>query len=162
MDQYPNQLVEIIKDEFFRFFKNRFTQTPQFVDNPSFDDTNCMSARIILKGKNIHGVLAVNTTRNTLLQCHPERRYGDVITDEDLVDWIGEIVNRSLGNMKNRFFKYGIETTLNLPIHSSDAYKGDNSIKAPIISFTLSNGKEEVFIIFQAEISGDVNFEKTA
>lgn len=162
MKKYPSQLTEIIKDEFFKFFKNRFSSTLQYVEGDGSIDQKYMSAKITLKGEKINGTLAVNASKETLLQCHPERRYGDEITDEDLVDWIGEIVNRNLGNMKNRLFDFGIETTLNPPVHSSDAFTGDQSLQAPVISFVLSNGKDEFLIIFQAVISDDVEFKKTA
>ena len=159
---YADQLNDLIVKEFVSFFKNRFTDALHFVPEGDFKTEDCISAKISLSGNNIKGILAVVATKHTLLQCHPERRYGDEITDEDLKDWIGEIVNRGLGNMKNALLGFNIDTTLNPPYHSDQAFTGEDSINAPVARFVFSNGKESVCVLFQAELAPEVVFDKTA
>lgn len=162
MGVYPEPLEQLIISEVESFFRNRFVGNLKFVaaENKRYDD--CYSARIAIKSSNANGFLAVNVSKKTLEECHPERRYGDEITNEDIEDWVGEIVNRILGNIKNGLLDFNIETTLNPPECYFAEYTGDPDVKADKAYFQFATEREEMTFLLQVAFTDAVSFDKSA
>ena len=147
---------------FHRVFKNRFDENMVYAPGEKMDFDSCYSSMITIKSDKINGLLAVNAKPEALKHSHPERKYGEDITEEDLVDWIGEIVNRVLGGIKIQLASFNIDPTLNPPESASKPYKENSSIKGKAETYVFRNGKYTVGVSFQADISNEVNFEKSA
>ncbi|SMF57876.1 chemotaxis protein CheX [Pseudobacteriovorax antillogorgiicola] len=159
---YNPKLKQIIVDGFYDFFKNRFDEDMVFEENADFDFTNCYSSRIKVKGNHINGYLIINVDPAALKHSHPERKYGDEIVEEDLMDWVGEIVNRVLGNIKNDLLSFDLDTTLNPPSSQNSPFEKADDVKTEPETYVFSNGTYQLGITFQADISESVKFDKSA
>lgn len=118
-----------IQAAFLRFFKGRIDETlERQADGQALDkiERPYYSARIELKSEDTAGILAVRTDKRLLFQSHPDRKYGDELEEEDLVDWAGELVNRVLGDLKNWLLDHGVSTRLSPP----EAQEGDWTLDA--------------------------------
>jgi hypothetical protein len=161
VNTYPTALETILIEEVQSFFKKRFVDTLTYDSTANFDDNDCYSAKIAISSANINGYLGVNANPKTLKECHPERRYGDEITDEDLEDWVGEIANRVLGNMKNRLLELGIETTLNPPVFFHGPYRGEADMEQPLATYVFHTEMEYICFTLQLDCS-EISFGKSA
>ncbi|NRA66926.1 MAG: chemotaxis protein CheX [Pseudobacteriovorax sp.] len=160
MGNYPEILESTLIDEVEKFFRNRFSDKFKHSPDITFETAGCYSSKIAIKSDKAQGFLSVNASPKTLKECHPERRYGDEITKEDLTDWVGEIANRILGNMKNDLLAMGVETTLNPPVCAHEPYMGEDESVGPLAKFYFSTDKEHICIMLQATFADDVKFEK--
>lgn len=119
-----DDLAGLIRNHIVEFFHHRIEKELTLVSQQQAEANlkdEIYSAQILVENDNTNGVLAVKTDRRFLHNTHPERKYGEDLTDSDYLDWIGEIVNRLLGNMKNELILRGISTRL----HQPNPRKGD-------------------------------------
>jgi len=116
------QNIQGIEDEFLqefvRFFHGRLEKELTLMNKG--ESLQCLkepiiSSQILLRSDDTEGVLVIKTDRQFLWLSHPERKYGEDLSEEDFLDWAGEIVNRILGGLKNNLMARGITTTLQAP-----------------------------------------------
>lgn len=113
-----NGIEQEIFQEFVNFFHGRLEKELVMLKKGEALQhlkESIISAQIVLKSDDTDGVLVMRTNKGFLWQTHPERKYGEELTDEDFLDWAGEIVNRILGGLKNGLLARNISTTLQPP-----------------------------------------------
>lgn len=116
-------LESLIRTHIVDFFHHRIEKELDLVSEKQAKENihdDVYSAQIKVESPTTSGVLAVKTDRRFLFNTHPERKYGEDLEEDDYLDWIGEIVNRLLGNMKNELITRGISTDLHQPIARHD------------------------------------------
>ncbi len=112
-------LEALIRTHIVEFFHHRIEKELDLVSEEVAKANirdDIYSAEIKVENQTTSGVLAVKTDQRFLYNTHPERKYGEDLEEEDYLDWIGEIVNRLLGNMKNELIARGISTDLYQPV----------------------------------------------
>jgi len=73
------------------------------------------AGRIPIRGEGIDGWLILETDQKFLHETHPERRYGADLEGNDYLDWVTEIVNRTLAGTKPAILDMGWALRLEQP-----------------------------------------------
>jgi hypothetical protein len=122
------KIAEILTSQFISIFHNALkaplVQVPDLNHQLSFDSPG-YCASIGLKGTGIEASIVIVTDKKFLHQTHPERRYGEALAEEDYLDWLAEICNRTLAGSKPFIFELGYQLGLELP----QAMQGLSDIK---------------------------------
>ena len=143
---YHPRLKQVIIEGFEDFFKTRFDDTMTHREGMDIDRNGCYSSRIRIKGDHVDAYLMVFATREALTHCYPERKYGDKILEEDILDWVGEIVNRVLGNMKPKLQEFNVHTNLQAPQTQNSPYPRAEEIHAEPETMVFSNDTYQIAV----------------
>jgi CheY-specific phosphatase CheX len=111
----PAKLSEIIAQAAREFFTSsgitEWKQAPAAKSDSEYQWTGIIG----LSGDLIRGSLAITCQEQLLRSTHPNFQMEMPVTNEDLVDWIGEMSNQILGRIKNLTLEYSVSFSLSAP-----------------------------------------------
>lgn len=88
--------------------------------HPSGDDgpptVAHMLAIIGFGGRQLRGTVLLSASRDVLARSYPVAKPGDAVSDDDLRDWSGELVNQLAGRIKHRLLARGVTLEISTPI----------------------------------------------
>lgn len=74
------------------------------------------SSSLGFSGEGIKGALIVTTYSDALAATNPQREFLKAFTESDHADWIGEMSNQIVGNLKRHMAASGVDFTLATPV----------------------------------------------
>jgi CheY-specific phosphatase CheX len=130
-------------------------------DSPvAFDkDSDVLSSMLGFSGSKIKAALVVESTHGGIAATNPQREYKTDLDLTDHTDWIGEIANQIVGNLKRIFRSYGVDFTMGTPVVMTgrNVHILSNSHVYRALVFALN--KHHMKISISVQLADDVNLE---
>ena len=111
-----------------------------------------LSSMLRFSGEKIKAALIVAAT-------NPQREYKKDLNIDDHTDWIGEIANQIVGNLKRILHSYGVECNMGTPVVMSGQGAQVVSSDQVYRHLKFSVDGHILRISFNAQVSADVKFE---
>lgn len=111
------QLVAAAVAEFFQSTGVAdYAPEPEGAAQVAVKSDQLYSSSLGFSGPAIKGALVVTTYADALAATSPQREFNDKFETADHVDWIGEMANQIVGNLKRILGAYGVNFTLGTPV----------------------------------------------
>jgi CheY-specific phosphatase CheX len=118
-----------------------------------------LSSMLGFSGQKIKAALVVESNHAGVAATNPQREYKKNLDLTDHSDWIGEIANQIVGNLKRIFRRYGVDFTMGTPVVMSGSsihlVSGNQSYSAVVYSID----KHYMKISFSVDLSKNVDIE---
>jgi CheY-specific phosphatase CheX len=116
------------------------------------------SSSLGFSGPGIKGALVVTTYADALAATSPQQEFTDKFETADYADWIGEMANHIVGNLKRILGGFGVNFTLGTPVVvGGSGYKlltADNGKFSPL-SYQVATHKLKIHVA--VELGPEIN-----
>lgn len=117
MDQNTQKCIDIAKSATEEFFTSVGVTLRSEQTSPiAVKAAEIYTASLGFSGDKIKGALVVTTYAEAIAATNPQREYMTTFTQEDHTDWIGEMANQIVGNIKRMLAKFDLNFTLGTPV----------------------------------------------
>ena len=118
-----------------------------------------LSSMLRFSGEKIKAALIVEGNHPAVAATNPQREYKKDLNIDDHTDWIGEIANQIVGNLKRILHSYGVECNMGTPVVMSGQGAQVVSSDQVYRHLKFSVDGHILRISFNAQVSADVKFE---
>ena len=126
----------------------------------AFDKENeILSSMLGFSGQNIKAAFVVESNHDGVAATNPQREYKKNLDLTDHSDWIGEIANQIVGNLKRIFSRYGVDFTMGTPVvmASRNVHLVSNKQKYSAVVYSLD--RHYMKISFSIQLADGVDIE---
>lgn len=160
----PPKLLDLVRDALNELFQaSGATDVRHITDDATplalVNDDQTYSASLGFSGAQMRGAVVIFAGPNLLAATNPQREFVPQLSETDHADWIGEMANQTVGNLKRLVAGYKVEFLLSTPTvvrgRELKLAKGDAGVK--VIWFKV--GSEHFKAHFTTELAENVSFE---
>jgi CheY-specific phosphatase CheX len=162
--KFPPRLLKLVTDSVNEFFGSCGVAEPQAITDVSKHATPSSeamySSSLGFSGPQMRGAMVIMCGSSVLSQTNPQREFNPNLSDRDLADWVGEMANQIVGNLKRLVAGYSVEFQLSTPtvVRGSELQiAGKKSEDLAVLWFEV--GGHSFRVHFAAELAAGVSFE---
>lgn len=162
MSKLPPKLIALVRDAVNELFQatgaTDVKQIPSAAHLELIAADQTFSASLGFSGAQMRGALVIFCGPKLLSATNPQREFVPNLSETDNADWIGEMANQTVGNLKRLVAGYRVEFLLSTPtVVRGRELKQAQSDGLEVYWFNI--GGEQFKVHFNAEIAEGVSFE---
>lgn len=158
MNQYPRELIELIKSSSLKWSETIFPDHGfQFCSKTAIKAD--LIALVAILGEDLSGIISIVTTAEFLKKTHPN----DSESTGQISDWYCELCNILTGMIKGEFVKIGTEFIMSVPqTYSLVELTEMEEVIGPRYSLNMTSQVGEIQINFSLTYTKNMDFTRVA
>jgi CheY-specific phosphatase CheX len=164
MTEYHKKLIELFNSSANDFFLSTGVTDVALVSGElpkeAVERGQLFSSSLGFASAKVKGVVVITTQSAVIDATNPQREYIPVFSDADRADWVGEMANQIVGNLKRFLAKYKVDFSLSTPtvICGKDLAVA-NVAKSQLYVVEFAVVGKKVKLCYSAEFSVPVDFD---